>query len=141
VSVGHLLIEIGYHRYSMNDLIRSHASALSAADPAGEREPALGRLLDYYQHTAVADARLTRPARTGVPASAVPAGYPDLADPGRALSWVRAERANLLACRARQIVASSASSRRRRKGSRPSPVAEGPLGSPASPAGSPAIGT
>jgi tetratricopeptide (TPR) repeat protein len=46
--------------------------------------------------------RLTRPAGAGTGVAAVRTGdgpgFPDLADPDRAMSWMRAERANLLAC-------------------------------------------
>jgi tetratricopeptide (TPR) repeat protein len=63
---------------------------------------ALGRLLDYYQFTAVlAGGRLSRltPVGHGQAAMAeVPADAPDLSDGMQALAWARAERANLLAC-------------------------------------------
>jgi DNA-binding SARP family transcriptional activator/tetratricopeptide (TPR) repeat protein len=84
-------------RYRLHDLLRAHARTLAAADPAPEREAALGRLMDYYQHTAGrADAlisTLPRPAPAG-PAPACAPAIPD-ADTGRA--WLRAERPNLLA--------------------------------------------
>jgi DNA-binding SARP family transcriptional activator len=70
-----LLAEAGYRRYAMHDLIRRYAGDLAAADPAGDREQALERLMDYYQRTAaVAGTRLARqtPASTG-PASGPPA--------------------------------------------------------------------
>ena len=54
----HLLDEPVYRRYRMHDLIRDYARALATTDHADERDQALGRLLDYYQHTA-AHARLT----------------------------------------------------------------------------------
>ena len=64
-----LLIEVGYHRYVLHDLIRSYASDLAAADPGGERDAALDRLLDFYQAAgALAAARLARQTR--------PAGRP-----------------------------------------------------------------
>jgi DNA-binding SARP family transcriptional activator/tetratricopeptide (TPR) repeat protein len=101
-----LLIEIGYHRYVMHDLIRSYASTLAAHDPAANRSAATDRLLDFYQHTtSTADARLsrlTRPTATGAKLSvdrttAWPEPpYPE--GPDQALSWLRTERANLLAC-------------------------------------------
>jgi tetratricopeptide (TPR) repeat protein len=96
-----LLTEIGYRRYGMHDLIRRYARDLAAASPAADREQALGRLLDYYQHTAaITGVRLARQTRTSpVPASAAaPAAVPDLPDHARALAWARAERASLLAC-------------------------------------------
>ena len=47
-----LLTEVSYHRYRMHDLIRGYARDLAAAVPVADREQALDRLLDYYQHTA-----------------------------------------------------------------------------------------
>jgi tetratricopeptide (TPR) repeat protein len=96
-----LLTEIGYRRYGMHDLIRRYARDLAAASPAADREQAMDRLLDYYQHTAeITGTRLARQARTSpVPAPAAgPAAVPDLPDPARAAAWARAERASLLAC-------------------------------------------
>ena len=96
-----LLTETGHRRYGMHDLIRPYARDLAATDPAGSRQQALDRLLDYYQHTAaLADKLLARQARTRpAPApQAIPAAVPDLAGRAQALAWARAERANLLAC-------------------------------------------
>jgi tetratricopeptide (TPR) repeat protein len=95
-----LLTEAGYRRYGMHDLIRRYARDRAAADPAADREQALGRLLDYYQHTAAITQALlasSSPAVALAPA-APPAAVPDLPDHARALSWARAERASLLAC-------------------------------------------
>ena len=86
----------------MHDLIREHARALAdRLDPDGERERAIRRLLDYYQHVAArADALIARQARPALapPDGAVPAAAPGLAGPEQALAWARAERASLLAC-------------------------------------------
>ncbi len=91
-----LLTETGHRRYGMHDLLRRYAR-----DHAADREQALGRLLDYYQHTAgLARDRLARHALPGS-APAVPAvapAAPALEDEGQALAWVRAERDSLLAC-------------------------------------------
>jgi hypothetical protein len=99
-----LLIEVGYRRYVLHDLIRSYAGDLAAADPEGERAAVLGRLLDFYQaaggRTAARLARQTRPAPPGARPPGLPGdgpsgdGLPDLADAARALSWARAERAS-----------------------------------------------
>jgi DNA-binding SARP family transcriptional activator/tetratricopeptide (TPR) repeat protein len=95
-----LLTETGYRRYGMHDLIRRYAADLAAAGPPGRRDQALGRLLDYYQHTSArAETILGRHPR---PASGLlappPAEAPDLPDDNRALAWARAERATLMAC-------------------------------------------
>ena len=96
----YLLSEPVHGRYRLHDLIREHAHTLAAPDPDGDREQAIDRLLDYYQYTAeIAGRRITRYTRPGS-ATRVdpPTAVPDLPDGERALSWARAERANLLAC-------------------------------------------
>jgi DNA-binding SARP family transcriptional activator len=96
-----LLTEVSHRRYGMHDLIRLYARDLAATDPAGDCEQALGRLLDYYQHTAaLAENLLARRTHTSpAPArQAPPAAVPRLADSSQALAWARAERASLLAC-------------------------------------------
>ena len=96
-----LLTEAGYRRYGMHDLIRRYVQNRAAADPAADRNRALDRLLDYYQHTAaITEALLARQSRTrAAPAPLSPSAViPDLPDRTRALSWARAERADLLAC-------------------------------------------
>ncbi len=96
-----LLTETGHRRYGMHDLLRRYARDHAAAGPAADRDQALGRLLDYYQHTAArVQARLSRQARPGA-APAAPAGLPAvpvLDDAERALAWARADRDSLLAC-------------------------------------------
>jgi tetratricopeptide (TPR) repeat protein len=107
----YLLTEPAQGRYRLHDLIREHARGLAVRlDPDGDRDQATARLLDYYQDTAaVAEARLARqtpvssvPATPLAPVSSVPAIPPAVVPqlPGRAqaLAWLRAERANLLAC-------------------------------------------
>ena len=95
-----LVTEAGHRRYGMHDLLRRYARDLAAAEDPAESERALGRLLDYYQRAAaVAGPRLARLALPR-PAPSAPAGFevPELRDAGRALAWVRADRANLIAC-------------------------------------------
>jgi tetratricopeptide (TPR) repeat protein len=87
-----------FARARMHDLIRRYARDLAAAGPAAGREQALGRLLDYYQHTAaITEVLLTR-SSPALPLAPPPAAVPDLPDHVRALAWARAERASLLAC-------------------------------------------
>jgi DNA-binding SARP family transcriptional activator/tetratricopeptide (TPR) repeat protein len=111
-----LLVEVGYHRYTMHDLIRHYARRVAAVDPVAEREEARDRLFGYYRYTAAAaDAQLTRHTRPTQPADPAPAtGAPDVGDPARALAWMRTERDNVLACVAatndpRHLVALTAS--------------------------------
>jgi len=109
-AVGHLdalhgeglLTEAGYRRYGMHDLIRRYVQDRAATDLTTDRDQGLQRLLDYYQHTAaIAESRLARQSETRTASAAVtspPTAVPDLPDRAQALSWSRAERANLLAC-------------------------------------------
>jgi class 3 adenylate cyclase/tetratricopeptide (TPR) repeat protein len=96
----YLLTEPAQGRYRMHDLIREHARALAARlDPDGDRDHATARLLDYYQHVAgLADAELFRQTRTVPVAGTIPAAVPVLAGQDEGLAWLRAERANLIAC-------------------------------------------
>jgi tetratricopeptide (TPR) repeat protein/transcriptional regulator with XRE-family HTH domain len=98
----HLIAEPAQGRYRMHDLIREHARVLAShLDPDGDRDEAVARLLDYYQHTAArADALTARQIRPALaPAHGpIPAAVPALAGREQALAWVRAERASLLAC-------------------------------------------
>ncbi len=85
-----LLTETGYRRYGMHDLIRRYAADQAAADPADGRDAALGRLLDYYEHTAArAEAMLARQAHPVPPrdVAAPPAASPVLPDAESALAW------------------------------------------------------
>jgi tetratricopeptide (TPR) repeat protein len=96
----YFLTEPTYGRYRLHDLIREHARILVSADPAADRDQALRQLLDYYQYTAgIAAARLA-PLHSGQPAAPATmlVKVPHLPDRASALSWARAERADLLAC-------------------------------------------
>jgi hypothetical protein len=92
----HLIGEPAPGRYRLHDLLREHARALAADDPA-ESDEAAGRLLDYYLRTALAAGRhfiswasAARPP-TGLP----PGEAPDLLTLEEAGAWLEAERANL----------------------------------------------
>jgi len=94
----HLLAEPAPGRYQLHDLLREHARALAAGDDPAESDAAVGRLLDYYLHTALAAGRyFASPASTyrrplpGHP----PAQAPDVSALGQATAWLDAERANL----------------------------------------------
>jgi hypothetical protein len=61
LSDQHLLGEPGDGRYRLHDLLREHARALAAQDPATDSEAATARLLDYYESAdASAEACVTR---------------------------------------------------------------------------------
>jgi tetratricopeptide (TPR) repeat protein/transcriptional regulator with XRE-family HTH domain len=98
----YLLTEPTPGRYRLHDLIREHARALAGRlDPREDRDAAITRLLDYYQHTAgAANALIARqtPPAPAAPDPPIPAATPGLAGPQRALAWARAERPSLLAC-------------------------------------------
>jgi DNA-binding SARP family transcriptional activator len=94
----HLLAEPAPGRYQLHDLLREHARALAAGDGPAESDAAVGRLLDYYLHTALAAGRYfaspasaSRRALPGHP----PAQAPDVSALGQATAWLDAERANL----------------------------------------------
>jgi tetratricopeptide (TPR) repeat protein/transcriptional regulator with XRE-family HTH domain len=94
----HLLIEPGYGRYRMHDLIREHARSQAADDPVAESEQAIDRLLNLYQHAALtASNYLGRKSPGNSPATtdSPPAQLPDLPDRQRAVAWLDAERLSL----------------------------------------------
>ena len=95
----HLITEPARGRYRLHDLLREHARGLAARDSTG-RDAAVGRLLDYYLHTAAAARRLTarRPPPGIPPIARPPAHTPPLSAQDEALAWFEAERANLDAC-------------------------------------------
>ena len=94
----HLLDEPAPGRYLLHDLLRLYAQTLSAAeDGPAERDGALRRLFDFYLHTTDAAARLLYPQMQRLPLPAPPVPVEGFADPGAALAWLEAERANLVA--------------------------------------------
>lgn len=123
---GHLIEQPIHGRFRMHDLVADYTRALLGRDPAEDRERAVVRLLDYYQHTAGIADRLIAPTTdspttdspaTGSPAAGSPAAgspvadspatgvragvpfdVPRLSSPERAMNWFHAEAANLLAC-------------------------------------------
>jgi tetratricopeptide (TPR) repeat protein/transcriptional regulator with XRE-family HTH domain len=97
----YLLAEPAQGRYRLHDLLREHARTLAGRlDPQKDRDAAMTRVLDYYQHTAAAaNARITSRTRPeAAMKSGVPAVVPVLREHEQALAWARAERSNLLAC-------------------------------------------
>ncbi|MFD6157982.1 ATP-binding protein [Nocardia sp. NPDC060256] len=96
-----LVEETTLGRYRLHDLVREYACALAAAS-SSDGGGARSRLLDYYQRTAAAaDRWLTRRPRLadGNNSAAVPGALVrEFDDDVHALTWMRTERANLLAC-------------------------------------------
>ena len=94
-----LLTEVSYRRYGMHDLLRSYARDL-ADELDDDAQSARQRLLDYYQQAAEqANAQVRRLTWHRLPPVATPpAAIPDQAASPQATRWLRAERANLLAC-------------------------------------------
>ncbi|MEU3651128.1 BTAD domain-containing putative transcriptional regulator [Lentzea sp. NPDC034063] len=86
-------------RYAMHDLVRAYAGITARDLPDDVRKTALGRVMDFYMHTAVAADRILDPHRPLVspdsPAPAIPPLSP--ADPASAMAWLKAEHAILLA--------------------------------------------
>jgi tetratricopeptide (TPR) repeat protein/transcriptional regulator with XRE-family HTH domain len=96
----HLITEPARGRYRLHDLLRQHARALAESDDATDREQAVGRLLDYYLHTAAAANRLTarRPPSGSPGITSPPVETPYWHDGDQATAWLEAELANLQAC-------------------------------------------
>jgi tetratricopeptide (TPR) repeat protein/transcriptional regulator with XRE-family HTH domain len=96
----HLLSQPSRRRYRFHDLIREHARALAADEPA-DGAATTGRLLDYYLHTALAASRHVavrlRGDRRPPPPARLPACAPRLSTAERAMAWLAAERGNLQA--------------------------------------------
>ena len=96
----HLISEPAASRYRLHDLLREHAQRLAATDGRVTREAAIGRLLDYYLHTALAAGRHI-PSKNKSPAATVlpparPADCPPrVSTPRQAAAWLEGERANL----------------------------------------------
>jgi tetratricopeptide (TPR) repeat protein/transcriptional regulator with XRE-family HTH domain len=93
----HLLAEPSPGRYQLHDLLREHARVLAAADNPAESAEAIGRLLDYYVHTArAAGVHFARPPATRrPPLGRLPAEAPDVSTLRQASAWLDAERADL----------------------------------------------
>jgi tetratricopeptide (TPR) repeat protein/DNA-binding XRE family transcriptional regulator len=92
-----LLLQHRPGRYRLHDLLRAYARTLAEQHAPEERDTALARLLDYYQHTArCAQALVTQTPRLPVDGPA-PQPAPALADRAGAWAWLRTERPNLLA--------------------------------------------
>ncbi|WP_052422947.1 AfsR/SARP family transcriptional regulator [Nonomuraea candida] len=83
-------------RYRIHDLLRAYAAA---EESGSQRQSALGRLLDYYTHTAAKAMKTLYPFATPQRprAKRTPAPVPSFPTPSHAKRWLNTELANLLA--------------------------------------------
>jgi DNA-binding SARP family transcriptional activator/tetratricopeptide (TPR) repeat protein len=95
----HLLAQAPDGAFCFHDLIRDYAAVRAARDdPEAERRQAVGRLLDYYLHTADQADRVLRPFRRRAPgpAAQVPVAGPGLRTQEDAAGWLESEWHNIL---------------------------------------------
>jgi tetratricopeptide (TPR) repeat protein/transcriptional regulator with XRE-family HTH domain len=97
----HLVESRSPGRYRLHDLVRMYTTQLAEAEePQAEREKALVRLVDVYLHFAYRAASQVSATKVRILAEGVTKydlGLPGFADKDTALTWFRAERANLAA--------------------------------------------
>lgn len=96
----HLVAERVPGRYSFHDLLRAYAaSQVPATHSLADRNAAVGRVLDYYLHSAACAARVLSPAKESVVlAPPRPGATPEQpADYRQALAWFEDEHQVLLA--------------------------------------------
>ncbi|MDQ7903186.1 tetratricopeptide repeat protein [Phytohabitans sp. ZYX-F-186] len=96
----HLLDQPRLGRYRMHDLIREYSIMRAEGDSPRERENAVVRLLDYYRRAAESAGRhLSRPSvRPFSSPGDGEEGLPPIRTRRQAMSWMKAEQANLFAC-------------------------------------------
>ncbi len=95
----HLLELAPDGQFRFHDLIRGYAAVRAARDdPEAEQRQAVGRLLDYYLHTADRADRVLYPFRhrTPVQVTQPPAASPALGTPEDAAGWLESEWRNIL---------------------------------------------
>ena len=95
----HLLARAADGQFRFHDLIREYAAIRAERDdPQAEQRQAVGRLLDYYLHTADRADRVLHPfrRRMPVPGTGRPAAGPALGTAPDAAAWLESEWRNLL---------------------------------------------
>jgi len=90
-----LLIEYVPSRYRLHDLIRAYARTLAGQDGEDENDAALGRVLDYYAHTAHSASALFAGLPRPGPDCPAPVHAPAISGSDAARAWLRTERDNL----------------------------------------------
>jgi len=97
----HLLESPEPGRYHAHDLLRLYAAERAATEePRSDRDAALRRLLSWYLHALHASVALLGNMRPLPPPEPAPPGVPEpvIEDQSAAISWLHAERANIIAC-------------------------------------------
>ena len=95
----HLMVQGPAGRFRFHELIRGYAAARCAdEDSPAQRRQAVGRLLDYYLHTADQADRVLHPFRHRLPVSVgqPPAARPALGTQEDAAAWLELEWRNIL---------------------------------------------
>src|SRR5258708_2796858 len=95
----HLLARAGDGQFRFHDLIRGYAAVRAAHDDGeAEQRQTVGRLLDYYLHTADRADRVLHPfrRRTPVQVTQIPAASPALGTKEDAAGWLESEWRNIL---------------------------------------------
>jgi len=95
---GHLLQEVGPHRFRFHDLLRDYATErVEATESAEEIAFARRHLLEWYLQAATAASHAMSPNRPFAQLKATDTGHipPDFATPGDAVRWCETELANL----------------------------------------------
>ncbi len=95
----HLLAPAPADQFRFHDLIRGYAAVAAARDdPEPEQRQAVGRLLDYYLHTADKADRVLHPFRRRTPVSVTqpPTASPALGTQEDAAGWLESEWRNIL---------------------------------------------
>jgi DNA-binding SARP family transcriptional activator len=95
----HLLARAPAGQFRFHDLIRGYASGRAAQeDSQSEQRRAVGRLLDYYLHTATEADHVLHPfrRRMPLPGSPPPAASPALRSDEDAAAWLESEWRNIL---------------------------------------------
>ncbi len=95
----HLLARAPAGQFRFHDLIRGYAAMCAAReDPRPEHRRAVGRLLDYYLHTADEADRVLHPFRRRMPVTVTrpPAASPALRTQEDAARWLESEWRNIL---------------------------------------------
>ncbi|MGW5514331.1 tetratricopeptide repeat protein [Nocardia africana] len=94
----HLLVETTSGRFLLHDLLREYARALAEDEPTQDRVAAFDRLADYYQRTALDAVRPHHMRQSPVSPGPLAVADPLLDTYASSMTWMRKERANLMAC-------------------------------------------